>query len=313
MTLILNGQKNAVRIDEMRDNSRKNFISFYIERKVKMGNIKIYAFADEADSNIDGQIKAMKRNELDGLEIRGVDGENISDITLEKANEVKSKLEANGLIIWSIGSPIGKININEDFEPHIEKYKHTLDVAAVLGAENIRMFSFYIPKEIKPADCKEEVIERIGKFVEIAKGTGINLCHENEKGIYGDIPERCLEIHKAIPELKGIFDPANYVQCGIDTLKGWELLKDYIYYMHIKDSKSDGFVVPAGMGDGNVSAIVKDFIARGGNSFTIEPHLTVFKGLEGLEQKGEETKMAFKYLDNNSAFDAACDAFKKII
>lgn len=277
-----------------------------------MADIKIYAFADEASSVIDEQIVAMKRNGLQGLEIRGVDGTNISDITIEKAKEVKEKLDAAGLITWSIGSPIGKIKINEDFAPHIEKYKHTLEIANVLGAENIRMFSFYT-KEVKPEDCKNEVIDRLGKFVEIAKGTGINLCHENEKGIYGDIPERCLEIHKAFPELKGIFDPANYVQCGVDTLKGWELLKDYIYYMHIKDSKTDGFVVPAGMGDGNVAAIVKDFIARGGNSFTIEPHLTVFKGLEGLEQEGEETKMEFKYPDSNSAFDAACDAFKKLI
>jgi len=277
-----------------------------------MADIKIYAFADEASSVIDEQIIAMKRNGLHGLEIRGVDGTNISDITLEKAKEVKAKLDAAGLITWSIGSPIGKIRIDEDFAPHIEKYKHTLEIANILGAENIRMFSFYT-KEIKPEDCKNEVMDRLGKFVEIAKGTGINLCHENEKGIYGDIPERCLEIHKAFPELKGIVDPANYVQCGVDTLKGWELLKEYIYYMHIKDSKTDGFVVPAGMGDGNVEAIVKDFIARGGKNFTIEPHLTVFKGLEGLEQEGEETKMEFKYPDSNSAFDAACDAFKKLI
>lgn len=278
-----------------------------------MADIKIYAFADEASSMIDEQIAALKRNGLQGLEIRGVDGTNISDITAEKAKEVKAKLDANGLITWSIGSPLGKIKINEDFADHMEKFKHTLDIANALDAKNIRLFSFYIPKEINPADCKNEVIERLAQFVEAAKGTGINLCHENEKGIYGDIPERCLEIHKALPELKGIFDPANYIQCGVDTLKGWELLKDYIYYMHIKDSKTDGFVVPAGMGDGNVPAIVKDFIARGGNSFTIEPHLTVFKGLEGLEQEGEETKMAFKYPDSNSAFDAACDAFKKLI
>lgn len=277
-----------------------------------MADIKIYAFADEASSIIDEQIAALKRNGLQGLEIRGVDGTNISDITIEKAKEVKAKLDAAGLVTWSIGSPVGKIKINEDFEPHIEKYKHTLEIANVLGAQNIRMFSFYM-KEVKPEDCKNEVMDRLGKFVEIAKGTGVNLCHENEKGIYGDIPERCLEIHKAFPELKGIFDPANYIQCGVDTLKGWELLKEYIYYMHIKDSKTDGFVVPAGMGDGNVPAIVKDFIARGGKNFTIEPHLTVFKGLEGLEQEGEETKMEFKYPDSNSAFDAACDAFKKII
>lgn len=278
-----------------------------------MSNVRIFAFADEASPIIDEQIVAMKRNGLQGLEIRGVDGTNVADITIEKAKEVKEKLDANGLITWSVGSPIGKIKINDDFAPHIEKFKHILEVAATLGAENVRLFSFYIPDDIKPEDCKQEVFERLAKFVEIAKGTGVNLCHENEKGIYGDTPERVLELHKALPELKGIFDPANFVQCGVDTLKAWELLKDYIYYMHIKDAKKDGFVVPAGMGDGNVGAIVKDYIDRGGSAFTMEPHLSIFKGLEGLERDGEETKMAFKYPDSNTAFDAACNAFKKLL
>lgn len=278
-----------------------------------MENIKIYAFADEASQVVDEQIAAMKRNGLQGLEIRGVDGTNVSEITLEKAKEVREKLDANGLITWSVGSPIGKIKVNDDFVPHIDTFKHTLEVANVLGAQNIRLFSFYIPEGVKPEDCKNEVFERLAKLLEIAQGSGINLCHENEKGIYGDIPERALEIHKALPGLKGIFDPANYVQCGADTLKGWEMIKDYIYYMHIKDARYDGYVVPAGAGDGNVQAIVKDYIARGGTAFTMEPHLTAFTGLKALEREGEETKIAFNFANSNEAFDAACDAFKKLL
>lgn len=47
--------------------------------------MKIYAFADEASANIDKQIKAMKENRLDGLEIRNVDGVNIAEISNSKA------------------------------------------------------------------------------------------------------------------------------------------------------------------------------------------------------------------------------------
>ena len=280
-----------------------------------MNEIKIYAFADEASSNIDEQIIALKRNGLNGLEIRNVDGVNVSDITVEKAKEVKHKLQENGLITWSIGSPIGKIDIEkDDFSAHTEKLKHTLEIAEILGAENIRLFSFFIPKDKNPADYKEEVINRLGTFLDLAKGTGITLCHENEKGIYGDIPERCLEIHKALPELKGIFDPANYVQCGADTLKAWDMLKSYIYYMHIKDAKLDGTVVPAGQGDGNVREIVKSFIEKGGSAFTIEPHLTVFEGFSHLERKGEKSEISeYGYPDSNTAFDAACNAFKGLL
>ena len=280
-----------------------------------MNEIKIYAFADEASPNIDEQITALKRNGLDGLEIRNVDGVNVSDITLEKAKEVKTKLNANGLITWSIGSPIGKIDIEkDDFKAHLEKLKHTLEIADILESKNIRMFSFYMPEGKDASDYKNEVIDRLGQMCEIAKTHNIFLCHENEKGIYGDIPERCLEIHKAIPKLKGIFDPANFVQSNSDTLEAWDILKDYIYYMHIKDAKIDGTVVPAGMGDGNVEKVVKNFIEKGGNSFTIEPHLTVFEGFSHLERKGETSVITeYGYPDSNTAFDTACNAFKGLL
>lgn len=279
-----------------------------------MENLKIYAFADEADSNIDGQIEAMKRNGLDGLEIRGVDGQNISDISTEKAKEVKSKLDNAGLITWSIGSPIGKIDINDDFSAHKEKFKHTLEIAKILNSDNMRIFSFYIPGNEERAKYKNQVIEYLAEMCEIAKPYNINLCHENEKGIYGDIPERCLEIHKALPNLKGIFDTANFVQCDVDTLKAWKLLKEYIHYMHIKDSKANGIVVPAGYGSGNIEVIVKDYIACGGRNFTIEPHLAVFKGLKNLEKEDDVSVIAeFEYENNDIAFDTACNIFKKMI
>lgn len=278
-----------------------------------MRDINIYAFADEASAMIDEQIVAMKRNNLRGIEIRNVDGTNISDITVQKAKEVKSKFDDNGLVVWSIGSPIGKININDDFEPHLEKFKHTLEVADILGAKNIRLFSFYMPENEKPDVYKDKVIERLGRFIEIAENSNINLCHENEKGIYGDTPERCLEIFKALPKIKGIFDPANFVQCKIDTLNAWEMLKEYIYYMHIKDAKADGFIVSAGNGAGNIKKISEDFISRGGKDFTMEPHLIDFDGLSNLEREGEKTQSLCEFSDSNTAFDIACDAFKKLI
>ena len=79
-----------------------------------MADLRIFAFADEASPQIDRQIAAMKRNGLQGLEIRNVDGESVSAISLEKAREVRKKLDDAGLITWSVGSPIGKIDIEKD-------------------------------------------------------------------------------------------------------------------------------------------------------------------------------------------------------
>ena len=276
--------------------------------------MKIYAFADEASACIDGQITAMKRNGLDGLEIRGVDGVNISDISCEKAAEVRRKLDDAGLAVWSIGSPIGKIGINDDFDLHKEKLRHTIELAHILGTENIRMFSFYIPDGENPELYSEAVLDRMGQMLNIAEGSGAALCHENEKGIYGDTAERYLKLLRAFPSLKGIFDPANFVQCDVDTLQAWELLAPHIFYMHIKDALSDHSVVPAGCGKGNLQTIVNEFIKQGGSCFTVEPHLTVFDGLAQLEHNESRTVMpAFAYPDNDTAFDAACSAFRKLL
>lgn len=276
--------------------------------------IKIYAFADEASPEVDKQIVAMHRNGLSGLEIRNVDGINISDISCAKAKEIKLKLDDAGLVTWSIGSPIGKISIDDDFAPHLDKFRHTLEIANILGAQNIRLFSFYINGGEDFDRYKNEVIDRLGKFCQIAENSGVCICHENEKGIYGDIPERCLNLHKALPSLKGIFDPANFVQCGVDTLKAWEMLKSYIHYMHIKDAKADGMVVPAGNGVGNLKDIVAEYIAQGGSAFTIEPHLTIFEGLKSLERENDKSGIGeFNYPDADTAFDAAINAFKKLL
>lgn len=275
--------------------------------------MKIYAFADEASPIVDEQIKALKENGLDGIEIRNVDKVNVSEISDSKAKEVRAKMDAAGLKTWSIGSPIGKIDIkNDDFLLHTEKFKRTLEIANILGAENIRLFSYFISKNENYDDYKEEVINRLGKFCDLAENSGITLCHENEKGIYGDIPERCLEIHKALPEIKAIFDPANYVQCGVDTKSAWEMIKPYVKYLHIKDALADGNVVPAGKGIGNLQYILNDY---NGDTVTLEPHLKVFDGLSALENKDDKSVVGeiYSYPSNEAAFKAAVDALKILL
>jgi len=276
-------------------------------------NIKLSAFADEASISFDEQIIAMKENGIDFLEIRGVDGTNISDLSAGQVQMVGKKLRDNGLAVWSIGSPSGKIDIKDDFKPHLDNFKRMVEAASVFGAPCFRLFSFY-GTDGKP-EYRDEVMLRLSRFCEAAKGSGVILCHENEKEIYGDNAERCLEILKAVPEIRGIFDPANFIQCGVKTLPAWEMLSPYIEYIHIKDALTDGKVVPAGFGIGNIPQILKQYIANGGTVMTLEPHLSAFDGLGELEhdEKSVVGQGEFKYPTQRAAFDSAVNALKDIL
>lgn len=275
----------------------------------------IHAFADEAGQMLSAQIVAMQRNKLEGLEIRNINGKNVVQLTDKEAKDIRRQMDDAGLCVWSIGSPLGKIMIGDEFAPHLDTFRRTLDIADILGARRLRMFSFFMPQgETNIAQYRDEVFARLSQMVEAAKGSNIVLCHENEKGIYGDMAARCLEIHQAFPALKCVFDPANFVQCGQDTLEAWAMLKPYIEYLHIKDAMPDMSVVPAGEGVGHVKEILADYVAVGGRDMTIEPHLNIFDGLQGLEREGDRTIVGkYEYPSSDAAFDAACSALYGIL
>ena len=153
-----------------------------------MAKMKLCAFADEASKDLAGQIEALKRNNISLLEIRGVDGQNISEISLEKAKEVKELLDKNGIFVWSIGSPVGKAKINENVDGQAKTFLKLCEIARLFGCKRIRMFSFFDGDE-------NEVIERLNHLCQLA-GDDIILCHENEKGIYGDKAEKCLNMQE---------------------------------------------------------------------------------------------------------------------
>lgn len=266
--------------------------------------MKLSAFADEASVDLLGQIKALERNNIPYLEIRGVDGENIKDISYSKIKEIRTLLDQNGIKTWSIGSPVGKDKVDNNFEKQLDDFKRLCEYAEMLGAKRIRMFSFFSKDE-------GAVLDRLGRLCDAAPD-GIVMCHENEKGIFGDDFESCVKIHKAFPQIKAVFDPANFVQCDVDTLKAWEALAPYVDYLHIKDALADKRVVRAGYGIGNVKKIIEMYAAQGGTVMTLEPHLMEFTGLAQLEN-GESVSHIPVYNDTNEAFDAGANALKALL
>ena len=277
------------------------------------------AFSDESgEASLQGQIDACKRNGITHMELRGFGKDpNINNITTDDAKAMRRILDENGMRLSAIGSAYGKIKIKDDFAPHFEAFKNTVEVAKILGAAYIRMFSFYFDHDDDYEANRGEVLRRVQAMADYAFRQGVLCCHENEKGIYGDTAERCHDLLQNVRHLRGVFDPANFVQCGVDTLKAFDLLEPYIEYMHIKDALySDGSVVPAGEGDGNVKEILRRIAQREGDLIlTLEPHLQVFAGLENLEANSEtERAMPVRaYPTHAASFKAAADALKGLI
>lgn len=273
---------------------------------------KISGFSDEIAKDIKTQFEVLNKLGIGYFEPRGINGNNISRLSDQEVQELLADMKKYGITASSIGSFIGKIDITDDFEPHFEAFKRTVEIAKALGVNNIRMFSFY-NKEAWNEESKSEVFRRLHMLLDYAKENDIVLLHENEKDIYGEKAPECLEIMKEFycDNFKAVFDPANFVQSGQDTKEAYETLKPYIAYMHIKDALSNGDVVPAGMGEGNIAYILGDLLRNGFDGYiSLEPHLGSFEGLADLEL---DDKMMKLEKGGELTFTVAYNALEKII
>ena len=288
-----------------------------------MGKYKISGFADEISGSLDKQIEGLNSLGIGYIEIRGVDGNNIIFHKQDTVERIKYRLDNAGIKVSSIGSPLGKIGIDEPFEKHFEDFKRAVEVAHYMNSRYIRMFSFYVPQkeslenEGKWEEIKKEVFNRIGRFVDYANNNDIILLHENEKGIFGEKAPECLELMKNFygNHFKAIFDFANFVQAGQNTLEAYKLLKDYIVYIHVKDARmTDGKVMPAGYGDGHVKEILSDLFENGFDGYlSLEPHLFDFSGFGLLEKSNKLNKLDMGVMSGFDSFSLAYDALKKLL
>ena len=244
----------------------------------------ISAFIDEAIKDINQQMPLLNKLGIEYFEPRYVAPDRtIDSYTNEEAKELKKMMDDHGVKASCIGSSLGKQEITDDFNLHIEKLKRCSEIAHIIGTNQVRTFSFWIPEGTDRAQWRDEVFSRLNKLVEIAKEENIVLLHENEHRIYGESPEDCLDIFNTIKSshLSGTFDPANFVYFGYETFAAYNLLKDHITYFHMKDAVPQVEMRPVGCGEGRVPEILSAVPERDKPYFlTIEPHIGEFQGIE---------------------------------
>lgn len=243
-------------------------------------------FADEISPDLDEQCRVLGELGMRYLEFRGAWQTNVLDLDDGQLDHVRTVLDRNGLRVSSIGSPIGKVGIHDDFEEHLRRFDRALHVAKVLAAPYIRIFSFFLPAGDDPGAHRDEALRRMGALAERA-GDDVVLLHENEKDIYGDVPARCLDIVESVgsPRLRLAWDPANFVQCGVRPhTDGYAMLRPHLEYVQIKDAvRATGEVVPAGEGDGEVRSTLRALREDGFDGFfSLEPHLAAAGSMGGF-------------------------------
>jgi sugar phosphate isomerase/epimerase len=240
------------------------------------------AFADEISPDPQQQLDVLDACGVKHIEFRSILATNVLSLTDLQVQEFKSLLDARGFRLSAIGSPIGKIRIDEPFEPHLDKLRRAIALAQLFGTPNIRVFSYYPPQD--GADWRvwrAEVLARMTRACEAAEGTGVRLIHENEHRIYGDSPDRVVDLFETVgrdyfPQRFGaVYDAANYVFCGYDPWDGWQRTKQWTVHFHIKDwIAGAAHGSPAGEGQGRIPEVIADAVRMGYDGYaTLEPHL----------------------------------------
>jgi sugar phosphate isomerase/epimerase len=193
------------------------------------------AFGDEIADDLETQLDVLAAEGIAALELRGAWGQNILDLDQAQLARAATLLRARGFQVSAIGSPIGKSSLDMPRAFELERLERAIAAADLLGTRSIRVFSFYVDADAHAA-YRDEVLARMELLAERAARAGVMLLHENEKGIYGDTPERCRDILTTVgsPALRMAFDPANFVQVGVAPLaRAWPLLAEDTVHVHV--------------------------------------------------------------------------------
>jgi sugar phosphate isomerase/epimerase len=255
---------------------------------------KMSAFADEVVDDFRGQVEFLAKEKVGYIEPRFVDKKNLMDLNQKELAEVRKLIRDHGLKVSAIGSPIGKVKLDQPFKPHLDKFKHAVELAQYLETPFIRMFSYYAPEGKNIDDYRCQVMDRMVAKVEALAGTEVMMVHENEAHIYGHSAANCADLVKEIdsPKLRLAYDPANFVwgeQITNNVEVCWPLMKPYVVHIHIKDWKLGAKDVASmpGQGDGQVKELLAELAAmKYQGCVTMEPHLQAggqFGGSTGPE------------------------------
>ncbi len=252
-------------------------------------------FADEAANKKTAveQFAAFAALGLQYYSIRFIDlgdgVKNVMKLTKTDIQKVRRLQDEYGLNVSSIGSPVGKVKLEDvddgtkneyiPFEKYLERdVKRVCEIAHAFETKLIRGFSFYHPKGTAPADHIPKVVDQLGQMAETCHRSDLTFGLEIEANLVGQEGHTLAEIYRQVnhPAMVLIFDAANVICQGYtpaELFEQYEAMKPGLGWLHIKDYRNPpqmekgGHVeedmlanfVPADMGDAGHERWLRDF------------------------------------------------------
>lgn len=275
------------------------------------GPFVVSGFGDEIAPDLATQLEVLADAGISRLDLRSVGGTNVLELSDTEVGEMAEEIAAAGVSVAAIGSPVGKVGIDAAFSAELAKFRRALEVAGVVDAEFIRVFSYYLPDDDSPDAWRAEVLRRMRRLTELAADADVTLLVENEQGLYGSTPARCRELLTEVdsPHFRAVFDPANFVEIGVSPYPEALLqLVEFVDYLHVKDVEAGGdrSIVLPGRGDAKLPEILRTLARRGfTGGLALEPHLEVagrrggFSGPEGFRRAARALNEIIASIDTN--------------
>lgn len=229
---------------------------------------RLGVISDEISEHFTVALDWLVQHDLKYVEIRMVNGKNISSLTNEELDACVHEVRSRGLKVSALASPLFKCPLNPDrsvasgdkfgqadagVEEHLQLLERLLYLASRLETNHIRVFSFW--REREPESYFDEIASYLLLAANRAGKESVTLLLENEDSCNGGSAREVAEIVRRVdsPWLKIVWDPGNEVFTGNRPFpEGYTEVRPWMAHVHLKDARinEEGKVcaVPIGQG-----------------------------------------------------------------
>ena len=223
--------------------------------------MRLAAITDEFSPDLEVALDAMAAAGVAGAELRLIGDRNIIELSDAEARDVRRAVEARGMQVVSIASPLLKCvledgpPIDERLQQDVFGSKYTaadqprlaeraFALARGTGARIVRVFSYW--RTTAPAACEERVVDALRALADEAARHDLVVGLENEHACNVGTGAEAARVLARLehPALQLVWDPANALVLGDEPYPaGYEQLpRGRVGHVHAKDCVVRGFV-----------------------------------------------------------------------